>query len=72
LGSDRDRRLLYLGSMIASISSSGRSVSILRQSEFRERHAVEFLDTTSFGRITTTRDAPNDPREIRFGLKLYW
>ena len=33
---------------------------------------LNFLDATSFGRITTTRDAPNDPREIQFGLKLYW
>ena len=39
---------------------------------FSNPSLLNFLDTTSFGRITTTRDAPNDPREIQFGLKLYW
>lgn len=26
----------------------------------------------NFGRITSTRDNPNDPREIQFALKFYW
>jgi hypothetical protein len=39
---------------------------------FSNPSLLNFLDTSSFGRITTTRDAPNDPREIQFGLKLYW
>jgi hypothetical protein len=33
---------------------------------------LNFLDTKSFGKITSTRDNPNDPREIQMGLKLYW
>jgi hypothetical protein len=33
---------------------------------------LNFLDTESFGKITSTRDSPNDPREIQFGLKFYW
>ena len=33
---------------------------------------LNFLDTKYFGQITSTRDDPNDPREIQFGLKLYW
>ncbi len=33
--------------------------------------ALDF-QSSNFGRITATRDAPNDPREIQFGLKLYW
>src|SRR2546422_405594 len=26
----------------------------------------------NFGKITFTRDNPNDPRQIQFALKLYW
>ena len=33
--------------------------------------ALDFK-SVNFGRITATRDTPNDPRQIQFGLKLYW
>ncbi len=33
--------------------------------------ALDF-NNANFGRITATRDAPNDPRQIQFGLKFYW
>jgi hypothetical protein len=33
--------------------------------------ALDFKNA-NFGRITATRDAPNDPRQIQFGLKIYW
>jgi len=33
--------------------------------------ALDFR-SVNFGRITATRDTPNDPRQIQFGLKLYW
>jgi hypothetical protein len=33
--------------------------------------ALDFK-SVNFGRITATRDAPNDPRQIQFGLKFYW
>ncbi|MGO8791545.1 MAG: carboxypeptidase regulatory-like domain-containing protein [Terriglobia bacterium] len=33
--------------------------------------ALDFK-SVNFGRITATRDTPNDPREIQFGLKFYW
>jgi hypothetical protein len=33
--------------------------------------ALDFKNT-NFGRITATRDTPNDPRQIQFGLKFYW
>ena len=33
---------------------------------------LNFANLTNFGQITATRDSPNDPREIQFGLKLYW
>ncbi len=31
-----------------------------------------FLDTKNFGRITSTRDAPDDAREIQLALKFHW
>jgi hypothetical protein len=33
--------------------------------------ALDFK-SANFGKITATRDAPNDPRQIQFGLKFYW
>ena len=34
--------------------------------------ARNFTDAKNFGKITATRDNPNDPREIQFALKFYW
>jgi len=33
--------------------------------------ALDF-ENVNFGRITATRDTPNDPRIIQFALKFYW
>jgi hypothetical protein len=33
---------------------------------------LNYLDTANFGRISSTRDAPNDARELQFALKFYW
>ena len=35
-------------------------------------NSLNFNDTSNFGRIGSTRDAPNDPRQIQFALKLYY
>ncbi len=35
-------------------------------------NSLNFNDTNNFGRIGSTRDAPNDPRQIQFALKLYY
>jgi hypothetical protein len=34
--------------------------------------ALNFVDTTNFGKINSTRDGQNDQREIQFALKLYY
>lgn len=34
--------------------------------------AKNFTNTANFGKITSTRDNPHDPRQIQFALKLYW
>jgi outer membrane receptor protein involved in Fe transport len=34
--------------------------------------SLNYLDTVSFAQITSTRDNPNDPRELQFALKFYW
>jgi hypothetical protein len=39
---------------------------------FANPSSLNYLNATSFGKITSTRDNPNDAREIQFGLKLYW
>lgn len=39
---------------------------------FTNPTTLVFSNTTNFGQITATRDSPNDPREIQFGLKIYW
>jgi hypothetical protein len=33
---------------------------------------LNYLNTVNFGQITSTRDAPNDARELQFALKFYW
>jgi hypothetical protein len=34
--------------------------------------SLDYLNTTNFGKITSTRDGQNDQREIQFALKLYF
>jgi hypothetical protein len=34
--------------------------------------ATDFTNTNNFGAIGSTRDAPYDPRQIQFALKLYY
>jgi hypothetical protein len=34
--------------------------------------SLNYLNTFNFGQITSTRDNPNDPRELQFALKFYW
>jgi hypothetical protein len=34
--------------------------------------ALNFLNTTNFGKITSVRDGQNDQREIQFALKVYY
>ncbi len=33
---------------------------------------LNYVNTINFGQITTTRDNPNDARELQFALKFYW
>jgi hypothetical protein len=33
---------------------------------------LNYQDAANFGKITSTRDAPNDARELQFALKFYW
>jgi hypothetical protein len=33
---------------------------------------TNYKSTSTFGRITATRDSPNDPRQIQFALKFYF
>ena len=35
-------------------------------------NSLNFNNTAAFGQIGSTRDAPNDPRQIQFALKLYY
>jgi hypothetical protein len=34
--------------------------------------SLDFKNTKNFGRIGSTRDAPYDPRQVQFALKLYY
>lgn len=48
------------------------SFNLTNTPAFAQPGNLNYLDTTNFGRITSTRDAPNDPREIQFALKFYF
>jgi hypothetical protein len=34
--------------------------------------SLNFVNTVNFAQITSTRDNPNDARELQFALKFYW
>ena len=46
--------------------------NITNTANFANPSQLNISDTTSFGRITSTVDSPNDPRQIQLALKLYW
>ncbi|HEY3936171.1 MAG TPA: TonB-dependent receptor [Bryobacteraceae bacterium] len=48
------------------------SFNLTNTPAFAQPGNLNYLDTTNFGRITSTRDSPNDPREIQFALKFYF
>ncbi len=48
------------------------SFNLTNTPNFALPSSTNFLDTVSFGRITSTVDAPNDAREIQFALKFYF
>ncbi len=48
------------------------SFNLTNTPSFAQPSDTNYLDTVSFGRITSTRDAPNDARELQFALKFYW
>lgn len=39
---------------------------------FANPGSLNFIDTKNFARITSTRDNPNDPRQVQFALKFYF
>jgi hypothetical protein len=39
---------------------------------FSQPTSLNFLDTANFAKIVSTRDNPNDPRQLQFALKFYW
>ncbi len=46
--------------------------NITNHPNFAQPGSLNFTTPSTFGKITATRDNPNDPREIQFALKLYW
>jgi len=46
--------------------------NITNTANFANPTSLNYANTTNFGQITSTRDSPNDPREIQFALKVYW
>ncbi|MGH9470966.1 MAG: TonB-dependent receptor domain-containing protein, partial [Terriglobia bacterium] len=39
---------------------------------FSNPGSLNFANPSTFAQITSTRDDPNDPRQIQFALKFYW
>jgi hypothetical protein len=46
--------------------------NVINHPFFAQPSNLNFLNTTYFGQISSTRDNPNDAREIQFGLKFYF
>ena len=50
----------------------GELFNLTNTPAFSQPGNLNYLNTATFGQITSTRDAPNDPREIQFALKFYF
>jgi hypothetical protein len=50
----------------------GEIFNLTNTPNFANPSQLNLLNTVTFGKITATRDSPNDPRQIQFGVKLYW
>jgi hypothetical protein len=48
------------------------SFNLTNTPAFAQPGSLNFVNTANFARITSTRDNPNDPRELQFALKFYW
>jgi hypothetical protein len=48
------------------------SFNLTNTPAFAQPGSLNYLNTANFARITSTRDNPNDPRELQFALKFYW
>ena len=48
------------------------SFNLTNTPNFSLPSTLNYLDLVNFGKITSTRDAPNDARELQFALKFYW
>jgi hypothetical protein len=48
------------------------SFNLANHPAFAQPGSLNYLDTANFARITATRDAPNDARELQFALKFYF
>ena len=54
------------------IEFRAESFNLTNTPSFALPGSLNYLDTVNFARITSTRDAPNDARELQFALKFYW
>jgi hypothetical protein len=54
------------------IEFRAESFNLTNTPAFAQPGSLNFRNTANFARITSTRDAPNDPRELQFALKFYW
>src|SRR5208282_696220 len=46
--------------------------NITNTPDFSNTMGTNFTNTTTFGKITSTVNSPNDPRQIQFALKFYF
>jgi hypothetical protein len=46
--------------------------NLMNTPQFSMPGNLNFLSPSTFSKITSTRDKPNDPREIQVALKFYW
>jgi hypothetical protein len=54
------------------IEFRAESFNLTNHPAFSQPGNLNYLNTTTFATITSTRDAPNDARELQFALKFYF
>ena len=50
----------------------GEFFNLTNTPQFSQPSYTDFTNPATFGKITSLRDAGDDPREIQFALKFYW
>ena len=56
----------------ARLEFRAESFNLTNTPAFANPGSLNFINTVNFARITSTRNSPNDARQVQLALKMYW